>query len=52
LFLNDHSVALLARHPLPAILGIDLAGVVDAVGPDVSALSAGDEVYGMNGGYA
>lgn len=39
-----------ARHPLPAILGIDLAGVVDAVGPDVTDLRVGDEVYGMTGG--
>lgn len=39
-----------ARHPLPAILGIDLAGTVAAVGPDVSAFRAGDEVYGMTGG--
>jgi NADPH:quinone reductase-like Zn-dependent oxidoreductase len=39
-----------ARHPLPAILGIDLAGTVEAVGPDVSAFRTGDEVYGMTGG--
>jgi len=39
-----------ARHPLPAILGIDLAGTVETVGPDVSAFRAGDEVYGMTGG--
>src|ERR1700757_239966 len=39
-----------ARHPLPAILGIDLAGIVEAVGPDVSAFRAGDDVYGMTGG--
>jgi NADPH2:quinone reductase len=39
-----------ARHPLPAILGIDLAGIVEAVAPDVSAFRAGDEVYGMTGG--
>jgi NADPH:quinone reductase-like Zn-dependent oxidoreductase len=39
-----------ARHPLPAILGIDLAGTVEAVGPDVTAFRAGDEVYGMTGG--
>jgi NADPH:quinone reductase len=39
-----------ARHPLPAILGIDLAGIVEAVGPDVASFRAGDEVYGMTGG--
>ena len=39
-----------ARHPLPAILGIDLAGVVDAVGANVAAFRVGDEVYGMTGG--
>ncbi len=39
-----------ARHPLPAILGIDLAGVVDAIGPGVTGFRRGDEVYGMTGG--
>ena len=39
-----------ARHPLPAILGIDLAGVVAALGPGVSQFRVGDEVYGMTGG--
>jgi NADPH2:quinone reductase len=39
-----------ARHPYPAILGIDLAGIVEAVGPDVTDFRAGDEVYGMTGG--
>jgi NADPH:quinone reductase len=39
-----------ALHPLPAILGIDLAGTVEAVGPNVVAFQQGDEVYGMTGG--
>lgn len=39
-----------AKHPLPGILGIDLAGVVEEVGPDVTAFKRGDEVYGMTGG--
>jgi NADPH2:quinone reductase len=39
-----------ARHPFPAILGIDLAGTVAAVGPGVTAFREGDEVYGMTGG--
>jgi NADPH:quinone reductase len=39
-----------ARHPFPAILGIDLAGTVEAVASDVTAFRAGDEVYGMTGG--
>lgn len=39
-----------ARHPLPAILGLDLAGTIDAVGADVSRFRLGDQVYGMTGG--
>ena len=39
-----------ARHPLPAILGIDLAGRVEKVGPGVTLFRPGDEVYGMTGG--
>jgi NADPH2:quinone reductase len=34
----------------PAILGIDLAGVVTEVGPGVTRFAPGDEVYGMAGG--
>src|ERR1700740_2077905 len=39
-----------ARQPLPAVLGLDMAGVVEKVGPGVSAFKSGDEVYGMVGG--
>lgn len=39
-----------ARQPLPAILGIDLSGTVEEVGPDVTGFRRGDEVYGMTGG--
>jgi len=39
-----------ARQPLPAILGIDLAGIVEAVGPGVMDFRSSDEVYGMTGG--
>jgi NADPH:quinone reductase-like Zn-dependent oxidoreductase len=38
------------RHPLPAILGLDLAGTVEATGEDVTRFRRGDEVYGMTGG--
>jgi NADPH:quinone reductase-like Zn-dependent oxidoreductase len=39
-----------ARAVLPAVLGIDMAGVVAAVGPGVTDFAAGDEVFGMTGG--
>ncbi|KJC59709.1 quinone oxidoreductase [Bradyrhizobium sp. LTSPM299] len=39
-----------ARQPLPAVLGIDLSGVVETVGQGVTAFRKGDEVYGMTGG--
>ena len=39
-----------ARHPFPAVLGMDLAGVVEEVGPGVRQFRPGDEVYGMVGG--
>ena len=39
-----------ARHPLPAMLGMDMAGTVHDVGTGVSDFKPGDEVYGMIGG--
>jgi NADPH:quinone reductase-like Zn-dependent oxidoreductase len=41
-----------AEPRLPAILGIDMAGVVEAVGEGAGGFSVGDEVYGMTGGIA
>ncbi len=37
---------------LPAVLGMDFAGVIDAVGEGVTEFSVGDEVYGCAGGLA
>jgi NADPH2:quinone reductase len=39
-----------AKQKLPAILGIDLAGTVEAVGPGVTRVRSGDQVFGMTGG--
>src|SRR5687768_10142602 len=41
------------RTPRQAIRGIDLSGRVEAVGPEVSGLAPGDEVFGGgNGSFA
>ncbi len=37
---------------LPAVLGMDFAGTVEAVGEGVTGFAAGDEVYGCAGGLA
>ncbi len=39
-----------AQQPLPAVLGLDMAGIVEDVAPGVTAFKPGDEVYGMVGG--
>ena len=45
------------QHQLPLIPGWDVSGVIEAVGPDVTAFKTGHEVYGMlnfrrHGAYA
>ncbi|KRR22568.1 zinc-dependent alcohol dehydrogenase family protein [Bradyrhizobium retamae] len=45
-----HGQAPHAKQPLPAVLGLDLAGVVECVGGGVTAFKAGDMVYGLTGG--
>ncbi|MDT0466879.1 zinc-dependent alcohol dehydrogenase family protein [Streptomyces gibsoniae] len=39
-----------AESRLPAVLGLDLAGVVEGAGPGVTGFAPGDEVYGLTGG--
>ena len=39
-----------AKQPLPAVLGLDMAGVVEEISPEVTNFQPGDEVYGMVGG--
>lgn len=41
-----------AKQPLPAVLGMDMAGVVNSVGEGVTEFQPGDEVFGMVGGVA
>jgi NADPH:quinone reductase-like Zn-dependent oxidoreductase len=39
-----------AKQPLPAVLGLDMAGVVVTPGAGITAFREGDEVFGMVGG--
>jgi len=43
-------VAAHAKQPLPAVLGLDVAGTVEEVGSGVTRFKPGDKVYGMVGG--
>jgi NADPH:quinone reductase-like Zn-dependent oxidoreductase len=43
---------LFTRWNFPRIPGHDVAGVVDALGPGVSSLAVGDEVFGMIGAWS
>ena len=43
-------VAAHALHPLPAVLGLDMAGTVEEIGPGITEFKPGDEVFGMVGG--
>jgi len=40
-----------AKQPLPAVLGLDMAGVVGEIGTGVTSFKPGDEVYGMVGAW-
>ena len=44
------SGAIDARLPMPYVIGCDLAGVVEAVGPEASRFKSGDRVWGSNQG--
>lgn len=50
MMLRDMGEALPFHPHLPAVLGMDFAGTVDAVGEGVTEFAVGDEVYGCAGG--
>ncbi|WP_153447756.1 zinc-dependent alcohol dehydrogenase family protein [Vibrio algicola] len=50
MMIRDMGEALPFHPQLPGILGMDFAGIVDAVGEGVTDYTVGDEVYGCAGG--
>ena len=42
----------LARNPLPRVSGLDVAGEIIAIGPDVYDFSVGDLIFGMTNNFA
>lgn len=41
-----------AQQPLPGVLGMDLAGTIESVGPDVGGWCVGEDVYALATGIA
>lgn len=39
-----------AQQSLPAVLGVDMSGVIETIGRGVTGFKSGDEVYGLVGG--
>ncbi|WOT03590.1 zinc-dependent alcohol dehydrogenase family protein [Shewanella youngdeokensis] len=52
MMLRDMGESLPFHPQLPAVLGMDFAGTIDAIGDGVTEYSVGDEVYGCAGGLA
>ncbi|WP_028115935.1 zinc-dependent alcohol dehydrogenase family protein [Ferrimonas senticii] len=52
MMLREMGTALPFAPQLPAILGMDFAGTISAVGDGVTDFAVGDEVYGCAGGLA
>ncbi len=50
--IKDMGTDLPLSPALPAVLGMDFAGIVEEVGAGVTGFSVGDEVYGCAGGLA
>lgn len=52
MMIKDLGTDLPLSPALPAVLGMDFAGVIEEVGADVTGFAIGDEVYGCAGGLA